>query len=74
MTQGFKPKIKRINKRPGDALLGWGIVLAVLGFVLALLTAGYGGNLAVVLTLTVGGLLLVVISYLKRILIALESR
>lgn len=64
----------KANKLPGDALIGFGPVIAALGLVMAFLTAGNAGGLALVLSLTIGGLLLVVIGYLKRISVALATK
>lgn len=61
-------------KLAGDAIIGWGTMAAIVGFVLAFATAGSGGGLVVTLTLTIGGLLMVIIGYLKRIAVALTNR
>ena len=58
----------------GDAIIGWGTIAAIIGFVLAFATAGSGSGLAATLTLTIGGLLMVIIGYLKRISEALTNR
>lgn len=64
----------KANKLPGDALIGFGPVIALLGLILAFMTAGNAGGLALTLSLTIGGLLLVVIGYLKRIAVIIASR
>lgn len=68
---------KKSRKRGGDALVGIGSILAIIGFLLALINmgsaAGTGANIMMGMVLVVSGLLMVVIGYLKRIAIALES-
>jgi hypothetical protein len=70
MTQTTSSKTK--TKRPGDSLIGLGGMLSVLGLILAFMTASTATSIALALSLTLGGLLLVVIGYLKRIAVALE--
>ncbi|MCA4132938.1 hypothetical protein [Arthrobacter sp. M4] len=62
------------TKTPGDALIGFGIIVTILGLILAFMTAPTGASIALTISLSLGGLLLVVIGYLKRIVVALESR
>ncbi|MEO6530571.1 MAG: hypothetical protein ABIN10_07550 [Specibacter sp.] len=62
------------GKLPGDVLIRIGPVAVAIGFFLAFMTAGSASGLAVILTLTIGGLLLVVIGYLKRISHALANK
>lgn len=64
----------RARKLPGDVLIGFGPVIAGLGLFMACMTAGNAGGLALILSLTIGGLLLVVIGYLKRISVALATK
>lgn len=72
MTQ-TTPSKKKTNG-PGDFFIGIGGVVAVLGLMLAFVTASSAESIALTLSLTIGGLLLVAIGYLKRIAVVLESR
>lgn len=64
----------KARKLPGDAFIGGGTVAACIGMLFAFTTANSGAGIGVVLSLTLGGLLLVVIGYLKRISAALMAR
>ncbi|POH57107.1 hypothetical protein [Arthrobacter glacialis] len=65
-------KTKTVNLAR-DAINGGGTVAAISGVVLAFATAGSVGGLTVTLTLRIGGLLKVIIGYLKRIALALTK-
>ncbi|NMR29952.1 hypothetical protein [Crystallibacter degradans] len=74
MTQMGETKKKASNRRPGDALIGIGTVLSGVFFAFTLITTFSGGIAVVPFTVVFAGLLLVVIGYLKRIAVAVETR
>lgn len=56
------------TKKPGDTLIGVGVMLAILGvvvFVLAVISGG-AGNLGLTFGMVVVGLLLAILGYVKR--------
>jgi len=58
----------KTNKKPGDALIGWGAMLAILGvviFVIALASGGTG-NPFLMFAMIVIGILLAILGYVKR--------
>lgn len=56
------------TKKPGDALIGWGAMLAVLGVVVYViaLASGGTGNPFLMFAMIVIGLLLAILGYVKR--------
>ncbi|MFI5084659.1 MAG: hypothetical protein ACHP7K_01890 [Actinomycetales bacterium] len=64
----------RTSRKPGDSLVGFGAIAGILGMFLALMTAGSAVSIGLTLSLTIGGLLLVIVGYLKRITVAIEAR
>ncbi|GAA3681983.1 hypothetical protein GCM10023081_20100 [Arthrobacter ginkgonis] len=66
---------KKSNRKPGDAMVGFGGVIAILCLLLPIAAAATGGGGAPFLMLgTIPALLLVIAGYLKRITAALENR
>lgn len=74
MTQTGEIKKKTNNRKPGDALIGIGTVLAIISFALTMLASFNGGVAVGPFAMVFAFLLLVVIGYLKRIAVAVERR
>jgi hypothetical protein len=56
------------TKKPGDALIGWGAMLAILGVVIYViaLASGGSGNPFLMFAMIVIGILLAILGYVKR--------
>lgn len=56
------------TKKPGDALIGWGAMLAILGVVVYVIALALGGtgNPLLMFAMIVVGLLLAILGYVKR--------
>lgn len=56
------------TKKPGDALIGWGAMLAILGVVIYVIAIASGGtgNPLLMFAMIVIGILLAILGYVKR--------
>lgn len=58
----------KTNKKPGDALIGGGAIIAILGIVIYVLALSSGGpgNPFLAFAMVVVGILLAILGYVKR--------
>ncbi|GAA3399413.1 hypothetical protein [Pseudarthrobacter polychromogenes] len=56
------------TKKPGDALIGWGAMIAILGVVIYFiaLVSGGAGNPFLAFAMVVVGILLAILGYVKK--------